>query len=321
MAGDPLRTFRFVPQAPPTAGRIALGPTRYGWWFASAMLVMLLASLNYNLNLGFGLTFLLLGACLAACMQTRRALRGVQLRPAASPAVYAGGQALFPVQALAPTERLAVGLSFALEEDLPGRDVPAASPQLFTLAMPAPHRGRLRPGPVVLQTVWPLGLFRAWTVVELELECLVWPAPAVPLPEFVHAGGSQGHGQAGGPGVEDFKEVRPYVPGDAPQRVSWKASTRGQGLFVKEFEGLIGQTVLLDLAAMPGPDLETRLGVLCGQILKAHGLGLPFVLQLPGRRLEPDGPGADLHAHKRRCLDALATYRPHVYGPGGDGAV
>ncbi|GAB7079290.1 DUF58 domain-containing protein [Megalodesulfovibrio paquesii] len=317
MPAHPLRAFRLFPHAPPTHGRVALGLTRYGWWFLAAMAVMLVASMNYNLNLGFGLTFLLVGASLAACLQTRRALLDIRLTPGSGvgPGVFAGGLAEWHIQALAPTDRLAIAVHFLLDDDAPGVDLPAGMPVHYTLRMPAPRRGRLLPGPVTLQTVWPLGLFRAWTVVELELECLVWPAPAAQVPDFVFGGGGEGEGQSGGPGVDDFRELRAYVPGDPPRRVSWKASTRGRGLLVKAFEGTQGRTAELDLATTPGSDPEAKLAVLSGQILRAHGLGLEYVLRLPGRRV---GEGLDPQARKRRCLDALALYRPAVYGPGAE---
>ncbi|MCA1943862.1 MAG: DUF58 domain-containing protein [Desulfovibrio sp.] len=318
MPADPLRAFRVWPQAPPRAGRVALGPTRYGWWFVTAMLVMLLSSLNYNLNLGFGLSFLLCGMCLASCLQTRRALCGVRLQAMPAPAVFAGEQATFAIRAVAPTDRLALALclvpQFGEDDDHPARDVQAHVPQVFTLTMPATHRGRLRPGPVVLQTVWPLGLFRAWTVVDLDLECLVWPKPATEVPEFQTDGRGHGQDRSGGPGVDDFRELRPYMPGDPPQRVSWKASTRGQGLFVKEFEGMTSGAQLLDFSRLQG-GLESRLSALCAMILKAHGQGRAYVLELPGRRLEP---GDDPHLHKRQCLNALALYRGTAHGPGAE---
>ncbi|AGW12630.1 DUF58 domain-containing protein [Megalodesulfovibrio gigas] len=320
MPHRPPRALRLWRRPQPKPGRVTLGATRYGRWFAVALLVMLLGSLNYNLNLGFGLAFLLIGMSLAACLQTRRALRDIRLSVVTAPAVFAGEDAVFSLQAVAPTDRLAIALGFGLpsglDDELPAQDLPAGSPRLFSLTMHAPRRGRLRPGPVLLQTAWPLGLFRAWTVVDLNLECLVWPAPAQDTPPFHADDRGQGHSRSGGPGIDDFRELRPYVPGDPPQRVSWKASTRGQGLFVKEFEGMTGETLLLDFARLQG-DVESRLSALCAMVRKAHGMGRSYALLLPGRRLDPT---SDPHRHKRQCLNALAAHRAGVYGPGAEDA-
>jgi hypothetical protein len=54
-------------------------PTRAGLTFAATLIVMLLAALNYQLNLGYALTFLLAGAGLVSMHTTHGALRGLTL--------------------------------------------------------------------------------------------------------------------------------------------------------------------------------------------------------------------------------------------------
>ena len=49
-------------------------PAAHGWRLAVLVVVMLLASLNYDLSMGFMLTFLLVGVGLAAMWQTYRNL-------------------------------------------------------------------------------------------------------------------------------------------------------------------------------------------------------------------------------------------------------
>jgi hypothetical protein len=54
-------------------------PTRAGFTFAGTLLVMLLAAINYQLNLGYALTFLLAGAGLVSMHVTHGNLRGLTL--------------------------------------------------------------------------------------------------------------------------------------------------------------------------------------------------------------------------------------------------
>ena len=54
-------------------------PTRAGLMFALTMLVMLLASINYQLNLGYLLTFLLAGSALVGMHMGHANLRGLRL--------------------------------------------------------------------------------------------------------------------------------------------------------------------------------------------------------------------------------------------------
>jgi len=92
------RVQRFL-QRPrtPREGRIRLDrnhvyilPTAAGGGFALLLVVMLLTSLNYNVSLGFLLTFVLAGVGASAMWQTHRNLVDLEVRGAAGEAVFAG---------------------------------------------------------------------------------------------------------------------------------------------------------------------------------------------------------------------------------------
>ena len=92
------RVQRFL-QRPrkPREGRIRLDrnhvyilPTAAGGGFALLLVVMLLTSLNYNVSLGFLLTFVLAGVAASAMWQTHRNLVDLEVRGAAGDAVFAG---------------------------------------------------------------------------------------------------------------------------------------------------------------------------------------------------------------------------------------
>ena len=89
----------------PREGRIRLDrnhvyilPTASGAGFALLLVVMLVTSLNYNVSLGFLLTFVLAGVAASAMWQTHRNLVDLEVRGAAGEAVYSatkGGLAAF----------------------------------------------------------------------------------------------------------------------------------------------------------------------------------------------------------------------------------
>ena len=56
-------------------------------------------------------------------------------------------------------------------------DVPGGGAAEAVLAVPAARRGWLPLGRVMLETRFPLGLFRAWSYVEPDARCLVYPRP------------------------------------------------------------------------------------------------------------------------------------------------
>ena len=73
-----------------TQSTIYILPTRAGWAYALTMVVMLLASINYQLNLGYALTFLLAGSGLVSMHLTHGTLRGLTLHLRPPPTVFAG---------------------------------------------------------------------------------------------------------------------------------------------------------------------------------------------------------------------------------------
>ena len=58
-----------------TQGNIYIVPTKAGLAFAFTLMLMLVASINYQLNLGYLLTFLLAGSALVSMHMTHGTLR------------------------------------------------------------------------------------------------------------------------------------------------------------------------------------------------------------------------------------------------------
>jgi uncharacterized protein (DUF58 family) len=285
--------------------RVFIFPTRHGFLFAVLLLVMLIGSINYNLSLGFVLTFLLGGMAVVSILHTYRTLAQLSVRMGKPQAVFAGQQAVFTVCLDNPTaaERLAVG---AMQSGRPPAfaDIAPGQAACLPLPVPAERRGILKPGRFTLFTHFPLGLFRAWSPMELEIACLVYPRPEtspVPPPAPMAGRGESG-GQ--GQGQEDFSGLRTYLSGDSPGHVDWKAAARERGLLTKQFSGYAPPELWLDWDDLSGLDTEARLSRLCGWVLLAHAQGQHYGLRLPGKTLGP-ATGDD---HWRRCLEALALF-------------
>ena len=101
-----------------TQGNIYILPTKAGWLFALTLLVLLIASINYQLNLGYVLTFLLAGSGVVSMYVTHGTLRGLtlHLRPVA--AAFAGDAAVLDIVMTSPgTPRFGIGLRLL---DAPG---------------------------------------------------------------------------------------------------------------------------------------------------------------------------------------------------------
>ncbi|CAD5109607.1 DUF58 domain-containing protein [Zestomonas carbonaria] len=289
-----------------TQRRIFIVPTRVGAAFGLALMLMLLAAINYQNSLAYGLTFLLGALFIVAILHTYRNLAGLSLSAAGGPAVFVGEQARFRVR-LESDERAhqAIALGWP-PAPLQALDVPERGVVECELDRPAPRRGWLRPGRLRVESRFPLGLLVAWSWVDLNQALLVYPHPQegeLPLSAGVDVDPDEEGARRAGSGADDFQGLKDYQPGDSKRRLHWKAYSRGQGLLVKDFVALSGRDLWLDFEALEG-DVEERLSLLCHWVLKLSERQQPFALRLPGVQLAADiGDN-----HREACLRALALY-------------
>lgn len=281
-------------------------PTGYGLLFIGVLFGMLIGSMNYNNNLGFLLTFLLGNMAFVSLFHTHRNLSGLRIHSLRGHPAFAGERAAFEIGLQAGSQPVQ---SLMLSFDQGGEataDLGAGESRRISLTLPTHRRGRLRPGTLRVETLYPLGLFRAWAVLSTHVEAVIYPRPRyAPLSAFGQASQSgQEQGEPGGPGVEDFEGLRAYQPGDPLRQISWKAFSRGQGLFTKTFVGQKGGFVLLDWQRLRENDVEARLSMLSHLVLAAHQMQMNYGLNLPDQSLPPDRG----EAHKHRCLKALALF-------------
>ncbi|MEI8297476.1 MAG: DUF58 domain-containing protein [Pseudomonadota bacterium] len=287
-----------------TRRRVYILPTGLGITFGAMLFAMLLAGLNYGNNLALLLTFLLASAGWVAMHQCHHNLAGLQLAPAGTRPAFAGSPAEFSfrLSTSAAREELAVS-SGALSHTTVG--LAAQSSALVTVALPTARRGRIRLTRLRIASSYPLGLFTAWSWVHPDLDCLVYPRPAPrdgdgPPPAAEAGAAHDGRAR----GEEDFASLRAFQDGDPPRRIAWKAWARGGELVVKQYIGAARAPVMLELAAVPGRDLEARLARLARWIIDAEERGDRYGVRLGALEIPP---GAGL-PHRNRCLAPLAVW-------------
>lgn len=302
----------FYGYAAPERGTVVLGhrrvyilPTRLGWMFAATLGILLVGSINYALQLGFALTFLLAGMGLAGMVHTVRNLARLAVSTGRAEPVFAGEALQFRLflDNRARHDRPAVLVRHLASGAQVVLDLPASATGEAVLPVPAARRGWLPLGRVMLETRYPLGLFRAWSYVEPDLRGLVYPRPeTTPLPapaSAAEAGLDHSHAR----GTDDFSGLRAYQMQDSPRHVAWKAVARADDMLTKQFSGASSAELRLDFDGFPaGLDAERRLARLAGWVLAAERAGARYALRLPGRAL-PAGHGA---THRDACLEALA---------------
>lgn len=296
-----------IPEAPPVTlvqRRIFILPTKQGYLFAFTLLLLLLASINYALSLGFTLTFLLASMAGVALLHTWRNLAHLRLRPGRSDPVFAGDIAHFAVNVETPSQA-----RFAIAVRRPGDDPVHADilpGETSTLSLPvnAPRRGLLPCGRIEIFTRYPLGLFHAWSYIDFGMSAVVYPRPDPQAGMPPAQSRSLSEEGIPVPGDEEFSMLRSYRPGDTPRQIAWKALAREQGLLTKEFSATASSELWLDWDEARAGDPEARLAILCHWVLQGESYGQAYGLRLPGLEIPP----ARGEAHRTRCLEALALF-------------
>jgi len=292
--------------------RVFILPTKAGGAFVGLLLIMLIGSINYNLGLGFVLTFFTGSCALVDMYLTAKNLAFLRLAPGRAPPVFAGDEAQFEmnVRNATPRDRYAVWLGFQDEgEPRQAVDVGSGSSAAVVLSRPTTQRGWLPAPRVRLFTRFPLGLFGAWAYWQPDLKVLAYPQPEVSPPPLPTSGAAREDGY-GTVGLDNFSGIRNYQPGDPIRHLAWRQIARlhpadGGHLVSKHFEGGAVSDLLLDLNALPPQlDIELRLSRLTAWVLEAEQRALPYALSA-GHILIEQGLG---EAHCAACLRALALY-------------
>ena len=294
-----------------TQRRIFIIPTKQGFTLACVLVLMLLGDINYNLSLGYVLTFMLAMMAVMSMLHSFRNLAHLEIRPGRAEPVFCGDTAHFVLhfnnRSALPRYRICLvrtGESFWATGPAPLEfDLPALLDSEVAFPVPAIRRGWLQTGRLTLYTEFPLGLFYAWSYLHFDTHCLVYPKPLgdAPLP----IGSSpDGTGKRSMTGDDDFAGLRKYTEGDALPRIAWKAYARERGLQVKQFTTPLGEELWLDYSEAPERTEEERLARMTRWVLDAEAQGLRYGLRLPDGEL-PCNHGI---AHRDECLRRLALF-------------
>ena len=266
--------------------RIYILPTGVGLIFGLMTFAMLLGSMNYNNNLSFVLTFLLIGLGFISMHQCQRNLVDLEISFSGVDPVYAGQLADFKIAITNHSGKYrhhlqiyVGGIASEIEDLAPGES------HVLHLEIPTDRRGHIALTRFGLRTLFPFELFRAWAWIHMDLKGLVYPQPAENAPEPPPTETAHGHRQHDARGEEDFAGLRKFHDGDSPRHVSWKAYARTGDLLTKQFSGADTSSQWLDFNQMRDPDIEKRLSILTQWILDAERVQRDY-----GLRHENDRP-------------------------------
>jgi uncharacterized protein (DUF58 family) len=292
--------------------RIYIMPSGFGFLFLSLVVVLILTAATYNNNLIFLLAFFLFSAFIVSMLQTHYALKGVRLK-------FVGADDGFEGESLQMLFHIEQRRSRARR----GLEVRTRSSRFFTLRSrsetmqpeevfhPAPievrawKRGCHQVPEMILETRFPLGLFRAWKVFRPQGELVVYPSPegSRPLPSGRYEEGDQEIGLRTAPDG-DFGELKTYQTGESYHQIAWKHYARSGVLYSKVHWGAEHKHYRIAWPDSSAQKTEATLRQMSRWIYLALSEDASF--EMCTDETIPPGRGAE---HARRCWRSLAAIR------------
>ncbi len=304
---------RRIPAAPSirlNQRRIFIFPTRAGGLYFGLLGLLLVTAINYQNNAIYLLTFLLVGQFVVAILATYSNLAGLDVRKANHTAGFAGDRVTFRLALKRKPEKKYFSIRAGWpEQSMSTTTLDLQIETIVELYHEAPRRGLLRPRRLLLETVYPFGLLRAWTWLDLNMESWVYPRPRMvqPLPVI-----EQDKGVGDRPSFQqqdEFSNIRPWRKDDSPRQILWKAYAKQQPMMTMEFTESLLKQVWLDDSVTSGSSLEDRLSALCYGALQLSRQDVLYGIRVGNLEIAP----AEGDEHLHRVLALLARYGSEEY--------
>ncbi len=285
--------------------RIFIFPNKMGLLFLIMVALLFVTGVNYQNNLMLSICFFMVSLFITTIVASYQNLSSLIIKAGACESVFAGDSVMLPITLENPNKKHKVGLLFEIDGGYSQLVSSLDDRYLLKLAYQTQARGLLRVPKIKLKSVYPLGLINCWTWLRLDFEGLVYPAK-LEMPFKLGKGEDDNEydGQQQQAGMEEFEGLRVYQKGDSLKRVSWKQYAKTQQLMTKQYTEHKGDDHCLDWYSLSGFDVETRLQILCGWVLKAHGQQSEFSLKLPGQHIAQSSGDH----HLIMCLRELALF-------------
>ena len=287
--------------------QVYLLPTRFGLFLASVLATMLLGGLNYNNSPGL---LLALGSCaiyLSSALLAHLNIAAIAVESVAAITVHAGQPLPLHLTLRVAGKRARYALRLTQGDCQARCSLRPRQSTSITLTLPTRQRGWYPLQPLTLDTVYPLGLFRAWSIIWPRSEILVYPAletDNIPLPHA--ATQTQTQTQTARTPCHDDDQInplRPYRPGDPLHAIAWKASARRMRLLTHPAPLTSANMLILAWQDLHGLAPEQRIARLSRWIILAEQQRIDYCLHLPDHPVVGPDHGPE---HSHHCLRALA---------------
>ncbi len=280
-------------------------PTRAGFLLVGVILLMMIAATNYQNNLAFLLTFLILSLGLVSILFTFKNLQGLIFKIGLVESVFANQilQVSIHLSSQSKQNHFTIGTGITVSS-IYFTDVLTEQDNQIIIPIQSQHRGWFKLPRLMATSSFPFGLLKVWTWFQFASPVLIYPKPVEPPVKSDQGGYDEDEGASKVSGSDDLYGLKTYQAGDPISRIDWKALARERGLFSKEFVAYQSQDLVFDWNDFSSTEKELRLSYLCYLVVEASKCNYEYSLRLPEGYLQKDSG----EQHKKRCLEALALF-------------
>ncbi len=278
-------------------------PSRLGFLFIFLIFIMWLMGTNYQNNLILGLCYLLVSLFVVGILHTYGNMAGIDIKFLGAKSDFVGENIKFVLEIKSPHKMGSYNLAMRWQSsEIQYFNLSSNEPVQIELLAPTKERGELRPGRLLIESNFPLGLIRCWSWLKLDAKAIVYPRPLeVEIPKGGTHEGDDTFDKVSENGV-DLYGLRAYRVGDSPKNVSWKNFARGGDLLSKEFSRANANDSWLDWNVFSHLSYEEKISALCFCVLHMEKVGRPYGVRIPGSEISPSAG----EAHCINILTALA---------------
>ena len=298
---------RFPGQQTVTLDRsnIFIFPTWFGCCYVLLCLLLFLLGTNYQNNLIVLLSMLLISVFLTTLLKCYQNLAGIELTGLERGEHFA--QQPLTVYCQLRAKKLRHGFVFNYKNQSQTLLDNISNENKVRVDIGPKSRGNHDLGRLTIASIYPLGLFRAWSHVDLSHQVVVFPNPLPHQAEFVaiEQARRKDHSSATNlPAGDDFAGLNAFRPGESLKHVAWKRVAQGRGMYTKHFEQQVSEPQWLDLDQIAGNSLEQKLSFLCHMVIDFSHLNYEFGLNLAGKKLAVSSG----NNHRLQALTMLANH-------------
>ncbi|MFT5594408.1 MAG: hypothetical protein ACI8SR_002797 [Oceanicoccus sp.] len=285
--------------------RIFIFPNKVGFLFLTLLLLLLVTGINYQNNLILSVGFIMISLFVTTIVATYQNLSSLIIKTSACESCFSGETVSLPLTFLNPNKTSKIGVFIGFDKKN-SKLIPIVQDQQYIkLSFTPDKRGPLLVPRIKLFSVYPLGLLTCWSWLHLDFNGVVYPKPVDISFRSSVGSGEDDITETTQSGMDEFDGLKMYQKGDSLKRVAWRQYAKTQQLMTKQYLDFQGDERCLDWYTLTGFEIEYRLQVLCGWVIKAHEQNSEFSLKLPGTEI---GLGSG-EKHLHQCLAALALFQ------------